>query len=407
MSRLLSNIRVLDLSRILAGPWATQNLADLGADVIKIERPGEGDDTRHMGPPFMNDPSTGEPGDAAYFMCCNRGKKSVAIDFSQSQGQAVVRKLVQQADVLVENYKVGALAKYGLDYTSLKSVNPELVYCSVTGFGQTGPYKDRAGYDYLIQGMSGLMSVTGERDDLPGGGPQRVGVAVSDLMAGMYATVAILAALHHRDAGHGGQHIDISLLDCQVGALVNQGLNYLVSGQAPQRMGSGHPNIAPYAVYPAADGHLILAVGNDTQFRRLCEAIGQPDMGTDERFSTIRQRVAHRADLDAWLTPITRSRSVDDWVALLERAQVPGGPINDIARVFHDPHVMARGMRMELSHPKYGSVPSVRNPMRFSETPLEFKSAPPLLGQHTDQVLQALDLGPEDIAGLRQAGVLG
>jgi len=406
MRRPLSNIRVLDLSRILAGPWATQNLADLGAEVIKIEKPGVGDDTRQMGPPFLRDATSGELGDAAYFMCCNRGKKSVAIDFSQPQGQAVLRQLVQQADVLVENYKVGALSKYGLDYSSLKSVNPELIYCSITGFGQTGPYKDRAGYDYLIQGMGGLMSVTGERDDFPGGGPQRVGVAVSDLMAGMYATVAILAALHHRTAGHGGQHIDISLLDCQVGSLVNQGLNYLVTGEAPRRMGSGHPNIAPYAVYPASDGHLILAVGNDTQFRRLCSAIGQPDVGTDDRFATIRARVSNRSALDAWLTPITRSRSVAEWVELLEAAQVPGGPINDIARVFEDPHVIARGMRMDLPHPRYGSVPSVRNPIRYSETPLEFNVPPPMLGEHTNEILQSLNLGAKEIDQLRRDGVL-
>ncbi|CAM5794760.1 CaiB/BaiF CoA transferase family protein [Ottowia pentelensis] len=406
MRKPLSDIRVLDMSRILAGPWATQNLADLGAEVIKIEKPGVGDDTRHMGPPFLKDESTGQPGDAAYFMCCNRGKKSITIDFADARGQALIRQMVLQADVFVENYKVGALEKYGLDYQSLKAINPELIYCSITGFGQTGPYKNRAGYDYLIQGMGGLMSVTGERDDLPGGGPQRVGVAVADLMAGMYASVAILAALHHRTMGHGGQHIDISLLDSLVGSLVNQAQNYLVTGEAPKRMGSGHPNIAPYAVYPASDGHLILAVGNDTQFRRLCSAIGHPEMGTDERFASIRARVQNRVQLDEWLFPITRSRSVAEWVSLLEEAQVPGGPINDIQRVFQDPHVIARGMRMDLPHAKYGSVPSVRNPMRFSETPLEFKTAPPQLGEHTDEVLRSMNLSPEEIAGLRDDGIL-
>jgi len=394
------------MSRILAGPWATQNLADLGAEVIKIEKPGAGDDTRQMGPPFLQDGTTGEPGDAAYFMCCNRGKKSITVDFANARGQALIKQMVLQADVFVENYKVGALEKYGLDYQSLKAINPELIYCSITGFGQTGPYKNRAGYDYLIQGMGGLMSVTGERDDLPGGGPQRVGVAVSDLMAGMYAAVAILAALHHRTAGYGGQHIDISLFDCQVGSLVNQALNYLVTGEAPKRMGSGHPNIAPYAVYPASDGHLILAVGNDTQFRRLCSAIGHPDMGTDERFASIRARVENRAQLDEWLIPITRSRSVAEWVSLLEEAQVPGGPINDIQRVFQDQHVIARGMRLALPHARYGYVPSVRNPMRFSETPLEFTVAPPLLGEHTDEVLRSMNLTPAEIAGLRGEGVL-
>ncbi len=394
------------MSRILAGPWATQNLADLGAEVIKIEKPGSGDDTRQMGPPFLHDPTTGEPGDAAYFLCCNRGKKSVAIDFTHPDGQAVLRKMVLEADVLVENYKVGSLSKYGLDYPALKAINPELIYCSVTGFGQTGPYKDRAGYDYLIQGMGGLMSVTGERDDLPGGGPQRVGVAVSDLMAGMYATVGILAALHHRALGNGGQHIDISLLDCQVGSLVNQGLNYLVTGQSPQRMGSGHPNIAPYAVYPASDGHLILAVGNDVQFRRLCAAVGDPEVGIDERFASIRMRVKNRAALDAWLTPITRERSVSEWTEILEKAQVPGGPINDIARVFQDPQVIARGMRLELQHPKYGPIPALRNPLRFSDTPLEFEVPPPQLGEHTQEVLHSLGMDASSIEALRSRGVL-
>ncbi|RZS80816.1 CaiB/BaiF CoA transferase family protein [Pigmentiphaga kullae] len=406
MNKPLSHLRVVDLSRILAGPWATQNLADLGAEVIKIEKPGVGDDTRQMGPPFLADERTGEDGDAAYFMSCNRGKKSVAVDFSDARGQRIVRDLARGADVFVENYKVGALRKYGLDYDSLREINPQLVYCSVTGFGQTGPYKDRAGYDYLIQGMGGLMSVTGERDDLPGGGPQRAGVAVADLLAGMYATTAILAALRHRDRGHGGQHIDISLLDCMVGSLVNQSMNYLVSGQVPQRMGSGHPNIAPYAVYPAADGHLVLAVGNDTQFRRLCEAVGQAEVGTDPRFATIAARVRNRAEMDAWLVPVTRSRSLADWTSLLERAQVPGGPINRMDQVFADEHVVARGMRAELRHPRYGRVPTVRNPMRFSATPLEPGSAPPLLGEHTDEVLRSVGVTPEQLAALREAGVL-
>ena len=406
MNKPLSHLRVVDLSRILAGPWATQNLADLGAEVIKIEKPGAGDDTRQMGPPFLTDEHTGEEGDAAYFMSCNRGKKSVAIDFSDPRGQRIVRELARGADVFVENYKVGALKKYGLDYDSLREINPGLVYCSVTGFGQTGPYKDRAGYDYLIQGMGGLMSVTGERDDLPGGGPQRAGVAVADLLAGMYATTAILAAVQHRDRGHGGQHIDISLLDCMVGSLVNQSMNFLVSGQVPRRMGSGHPNIAPYAVYPAADGHLVLAVGNDTQFRRLCQAVGQPEVGTDPRFATISARVLNRAELDAWLVPVTRSRALADWTALLERAQVPGGPINGMDQVFADEQVIARGMRAELEHPVYGPVPTVRNPIRFSETPLEPAGAPPALGQHNEEVLRSLGIEPDHLAELRQAGVI-
>jgi crotonobetainyl-CoA:carnitine CoA-transferase CaiB-like acyl-CoA transferase len=406
MSQPLSNVRVLDLSRILAGPWATQNLADLGAEVIKVEKPECGDDTRQMGPPFMHDRSTNEPGDAAYFMCCNRGKQSVTIDFTQPQGQALIRDLAKTADVLVENYKVGALKRYGLDFESLREINPGLIYCSVTGFGQTGPYKDRAGYDYLIQGMGGLMSVTGERDDLPGGGPQRVGVAVSDLLTGMYATVAILAALRHRDQGGPGQHIDISLLDCQVGTLVNQGLNYLTTGVEPKRMGTGHPNIAPYQVYPAQDGHIILAIGNDAQFRRFCEAVGQPEFAADPKFSTIRARVENRIELNSRLEAITCTRTVVNWIDMLEAVQVPCGPINTIDRVFKDPHVVARGMRIELDHVSYGSVPSIRNPIRFSETPLEFTMAPPALGQHTNQVLRTLGLSEDAIAGLHNEKII-
>lgn len=406
MTKPLSNIRVLDLSRILAGPWATQNLADLGADVIKVEKPGLGDDTRHMGPPFLTNERTGETGDAAYFMSCNRGKKSIAIDFTRPQGQALVRRMASRSDIVVENYKVGALKKYGLDYGSLRSDNPELIYCSVTGFGQTGPYKHRSGYDYLIQAMGGLMSVTGERDDLPGGGPQRVGVAVADLMSGMWATVAILAALYHRSSGNGGQYIDISLLDCQVSSLVNQGLNYLVGGVAPRRMGGGHPNIAPYAVYPASDGYIILAVGNDTQFRRFCDAIQQSEMAGDERFATIGGRVRNREKLDEWLVPLTKARSISEWVALLEAAQVPGGPINDIEQVFRDPHVVARDMRLELPHPAYGHVPSIRNPIRLSETPLDVSAAPPLLGEHTVEILRELGLTPDAIRELRDKGIV-
>lgn len=406
MSTLLSDIRVLDLSRILAGPWATQNLADLGAEVIKVERPGVGDDTRQMGPPFMHDLISGEHGDAAYFMCCNRGKHSVTIDFTKPEGQLLVRKLAKNADVVVENYKVGGLKKYGLDYESLIKENPNLVYCSVTGFGQTGPYKDRAGYDYLIQGMSGLMSITGERDGAPGGGPQRVGVAVSDLMSGMYATVGILAALRHRDAGGGGQHIDISLLDCQIGALVNQGVNYLTTGQAPQRMGNGHPNIAPYQAYRANDGHLILAIGNDTQFMRFCVAIGQPDVAKDPCFATIRDRVVNRTQLNQWMDEVMLQKSIDEWVNLLESAQVPCGPINTLDRVFEDPHVKARGMRVDIPHETYGSVPGVRNPIRFSETPLQFNEAPPVLGQHTQSTLRDMGLSDVEIADLQNKGVI-
>lgn len=396
----LSDVRVLDLSRILAGPWTTQNLADLGADVIKIERPGAGDDTRQMGPPFMQD-ADGNCGDAAYFMCCNRGKQSVTIDFTRPEGQQLVHALAAKADVVVENYKVGGLRKYGLDYETLAAINPDLVYCSVTGFGQSGPYKDRAGYDYLIQAMSGLMSITGERDDMPGGGPQRVGVAVSDILSGMYATVAILAALRHKERGLGGQHIDISLLDCQVGTLANQALNYFTTDVAPARMGTGHPNIAPYQVYRAHDGYLILAVGNDTQFSRFCAAIGQAQVAVDPRFATIRDRVSNRADLNEWLEPIMLGRTVDEWVGLLEGAQVPCGPINTIDRVFEDPHVKSRGMRIELEHAQYGHAPGLRNPILFSKTPVQYHEAPPMLGQHTDAVLRDLGLDARAIDELR------
>lgn len=405
MSMLLSDVRVLDLSRILAGPWTTQNLADLGADVIKVERPDGGDDTRQMGPPFMQD-AAGQPGDAAYFMCCNRGKQSITVDFTQPEGQEVLRSLVKTADVVVENYKVGGLRKYGLDYESLAKINPDIVYCSITGFGQSGPYKDRAGYDYLIQAMSGLMSITGERDDLPGGGPQRVGVAVSDIISGMYATVAILAALRHKERGHGGQHIDISLLDCQIGTLANQALNYLTTQVTPQRMGTGHPNIAPYQVYRASDGHLILAVGNDTQFARLCAAIDQPHVATDERFSTIRGRVNHRAELNEWLEAVMLERSVDDWVSLLEIAQVPCGPINSIDRVFDDPQVQARGMQISLPHHDYDQAPGVRNPIVFSKTPMQHHQAPPTLGQHTDAILHKLGLDADAIEDLRRKKIV-
>lgn len=406
MPKLLSNIRVLDLSRILAGPWATQNLADLGAEVIKIEKPGTGDDTRQMGPPFLHSTTSEAAGDAAYFICCNRGKQSVTIDFSKPEGQALIRRMAKDSDVLVENYKVGALKKYGLDYESLREENAGLVYCSVTGFGQTGPYKDRAGYDFLIQGMGGLMSVTGEPDGMPGSGPQRVGVAVADVITGMYATVAILAALRYRDEHGKGQHIDISLLDCMVGSLVNQGLNYLTTGVAPTRMGTGHPNIAPYQVCPAKDGHIILTIGNDTQFQRFCNAVGAPEFASDPRFSTMRGRVDNRSAMNERLEVITMSRTVQQWVELLEIHQVPCGPINTIDRVFNDPQVIARQMRLDLVHPLYGQVPSIRNPIRFSETPLEPTEAPPVLGQHTDQVLERFGIQETELDQLKRSGIV-
>lgn len=407
MASPLSNIRVLDLSRILAGPWATQNLADLGAEVIKIEKPGIGDDTRQMGPPFLHDAADGEPGDAAYFMCCNRGKKSVTIDFTQPRGQALLRQLVLQADILVENYKVGALAKYGLDYPSLKAINPELIYCSVTGFGQTGPYKDRAGYDYLIQGMGGLMSVTGRADGEEGAGPQKVGVALTDIMTGLYATIAVQAALTERDKSGCGQQIDLALLDVQIACLANQGSNYLAGGVVPRRMGNAHPNIVPYQDFPTADGDMILAIGNDGQFARFCEAAGDPALAADPRFATNKARVENRATLIPLLNKLTIRRTTAEWIRVLEAAGVPCGPINTLADVFADPQVQARGLRVELQHPAVGSVPQVANPMRLSATPVEYRSAPPLLGEHTDAVLSALlGLSAADITRLRDTGVI-
>ena len=404
----LHGIRILDLTRILAGPWATQNLADLGAEVIKIEKPGSGDDTRQMGPPFMRDAQTGADADAAYFFAANRNKESVALDIATPEGRKLVRALAAKCDVLIENYKVGGLARYGLDYATLHAELPDLIYCSITGFGQTGPYRQRAGYDYLIQGMGGLMSVTGERDDRPGGGPQRAGVALADILSGMYATVAILAALRHRDAGGGGQHIDIALLDTQVAVLANQGMNYLTTGKAPVRTGNGHPNIAPYQSFPTSDGFMILAVGNDAQFVRMSIAMGRPEIGTDARFRTIPDRVANYAALIPLLESITRTRSLDEWVAAMEVVDVPCGPINSIDRVFADPQVQARGMRLSLAHSKSGQVPSIASPMRLSESPVEYRFAPPQLGEHTAGVLQRiLGLDEAALASLEQQKVIG
>ncbi|MBI2728158.1 MAG: CoA transferase [Polaromonas sp.] len=383
----LAGVRVLDLSRVLAGPWATQALADMGAEIIKIEQPGSGDDTRRMGPPFIRDKDSGRDTDAAYFLACNRGKQSVAIDIATPQGQQLVRALAAKCDVLVENFKVGGLKKYGLDYESLKAELPGLVYCSITGFGQTGPYRKRAGYDFLIQGMGGLMSVTGERDGQPGGGPQKAGVALADIMSGMYAALAIVSALRHRDSGGGGQQIDIGLLDVQVAVLANQAMNYLTTGVAPGRTGNGHPNIAPYQSFPASDGHLILAIGNDGQFRRMAQAMGRPDMAEDPRFRTVALRLENSAALLPVLEAITATRSIDEWVAVMEAVDVPCGPINTIDRVFADPQVKARGIQMALPHRSAGSVPSVANPIRFSATPVTYRNGPPTLGEHTSEVL--------------------
>ena len=383
----LQHVKVLDLSRVLAGPWAAQTLGDLGAEVIKVERPGSGDDTRAWGPPYVTDPSGAPTGESAYYMCTNRNKQSVTIDFTRPEGQELVRRLAQQCDVLVENFKTGGLAQYGLDYAALSALNPRLVYCSVTGFGQSGPYAHRAGYDFLIQGMGGLMSVTGRSDAEEGAGPQKVGVALTDVMTGLHAAIGILAALQHRDRTGQGQHIDLALLDVQVAALANQAGNYLISGKVPGRMGNAHPNIVPYQDFPTADGDVILAIGNDGQFARFCEVAGRTEWASDPRFATNAARVAHRATLIPLLRQTTVLRTTREWVAALESRAVPCGPINRLDEVFADPQVVARGLRVELPHPLAGTVPGVANPVRLSATPVVYRAAPPVLGQHTDEVL--------------------
>jgi len=403
----LGHIRVLDLSRVLAGPWCAQNLADLGADVIKIERPGTGDDTRAWGPPYAPDADGRPTSEAAYYLSANRGKRSVTIDIASAAGQALLRELVGHCDVVLENFKVGHLARYGLDYASLKAIKPDLVYCSITGFGQDGPYAHRAGYDFLVQGMGGLMSITGERDGLPGGGPQKAGVALTDIMTGMYATVAVLAALTHRDRSGEGQHIDMSLLDTQVAMLANVGSNYLNSGQRPQRWGNAHANIVPYQTFACSDGHIIVTAGNDSQYRKFVEAGGRPELARDARFATNPLRVQHRGVLVPLLDAMVATKTRDEWIALLEAAGVPCGPINNLDEVFADPQVQARAMAIELDHPLAGSVKLVRSPMKLSGTPATGDAAPPLLGQHTDEVLAGL-LGKsrEEIAALRAQGIL-
>jgi crotonobetainyl-CoA:carnitine CoA-transferase CaiB-like acyl-CoA transferase len=400
----LTGIRVLDLTRVLAGPWCTQNLADLGAEVIKIERPGAGDDTRAWGPPYLKDEAGNDTTEAAYYLSANRNKLSVALDIASPRGAELVRELALQSDILVENFKVGGLSKYGLDYESLKELNPRLIYCSITGFGQTGPYASRPGYDFMIQGMGGLMSITGERDDLPGGGPQKAGVAVTDLMTGMYSTVGILAALHERSRSGLGQHIDMALLDCQVSMLANQNLNYMTSGVAPKRAGNAHQNLVPYQVFAASDGHLIVAVGNDSQFRNYCGVIGLPELSADPRFATNPQRVKNRAELVPLLAERMATGARDHWLAALEGAGVPAGPINTLDQVYEDPQVLARGMKRELPHPTAGKVPMASSPLKFSDSPVEYRRPPPLLGEHTEQVLsEKLGLSAEEILALAQS----
>ncbi|CAO3450310.1 Uncharacterized protein PA0446 [Azospirillum argentinense] len=396
----LSHVRVLELSRVLAGPWAAQTLADLGADVIKVERPGAGDDTRAWGPPWAGEES-------AYFLSTNRGKRSITIDFERPEGQELVRKLAAQADVVIENFKVGGLVKYGLDYDSLKAINPGLVYCSITGFGQDGPYAKRAGYDFMIQGMGGLMSITGQPDAEAGGGPVKVGVAVTDVFTGLYATIGVLGALAHRDRTGEGQWVNLALLDVQVAVLANQAMNYLVGGKAPQRLGNAHPNIVPYQAFATLDGHIILAVGNDGQFAKFCQVAGRPELAQDPRYATNPARVANRKELVPILELLLEQRTSRDWLSALEAVGVPCGPINDVSQVFADPHVQARHIHQDLPHPTAGTVPTVASPIRYSATPIEHTVAPPTLGQHTDAVLgEALGLCAADIAALREKGVV-
>ena len=391
----LQHIRVLDLTRVLAGPWCTQNLADLGADVIKVERPGVGDDTRSWGPPYAKDADGNNSSEAAYYLTANRGKRSITLDIASPEGQQVIRHLVMQSDVVIENYKVGQLKKYGLDYDSLSALKPDLVYCSITGFGQTGPYASRSGYDFIIQGMGGLMSITGERDDLPGGGPQKAGVALADLMTGMYATIAILAALTHRDRSGAGQYIDMALLDVQVAMLANVGSNYLSSGKAPKRWGNAHANIVPYQTFATSDGHIIVTAGNDGQYRQFVNAGECPELASDPRFLTNPQRVELRDTLVPLLADMVRKKTKAEWLELLEQSGVPCGPINNLEEVFNDPQVTARECAIELDHPTASKVKLVASPMRLSATPVQYDAAPPTLGQHTEQILHEL-LGYSD-----------
>lgn len=401
----LSHLRVLDMSRVLAGPWCGQILADLGAEVIKIERPGVGDDTRSWGPPYLKDREGKDTHESAYFLGANRGKKSVTLDISKPAGQDIARRLAASSDVLIENYKAGDLTRYNLGYEQLKTLNPGLIYCSITGFGQTGPMKQVAGYDFIIQAMGGLMSITGERDDLPGGGPQKVGVAVADITTGMYSTVAILAALAHRSRTGQGQYIDMALLDVQVAMSANMNMNYLISGRAPKRLGNAHANIVPYQVFDASDGQFVVAVGNDGQFAKLCEAAGQT-FHLDARFRRNADRVRNREVLVPLLAAVLKQRAVAEWIALFEPLGIPVGPINNLAQVFDHPQVRSRQMRLDLPHPLAGTVPSVASPIKMSETPLRYHSAPPTLGQHTHEVLESAGLSATEIEQLRASGVI-
>ncbi len=407
MSGPLSHIRVLDLSRVLAGPWAGQNLADLGAEVIKVERPKFGDDSRTYGPPWVKDGEGRDTKDSAYFTSANRGKKSITLNISKPEGQKLVRELARVSDVLIENYKFGDLARYGLAYDDLKQINPRLIYCSVTGFGQTGPYREHPGYDFMIQGMGGMMSVTGEPDGAPGGGPQRAGVPVADIITGMYASIAVCAAIAHRAETGIGQHLDLALLDSQIALLAYQNTNFFATGSPPKRIGNLHPNIVPYQPFKTSDGDVILACGNDNLFRKFCEAAGCKELAEDPRFDGNGKRVENRTELTRLLQAVFAKRSTHEWVELLENAGIPNGPINDVAQVFEEPQVKARGIKVELDHPVAGKLPTVASPMRFSATPVEYKLAPPVLGQHTEEILRGLlQLDNAAIAKLRADGVV-
>ena len=407
MSGPLSHIKVLDLSRVLAAPWAAQNLADLGAEVIKVERPEKGDDSRSYAPPFLKDRDGKETRESAYFCAANRGKKSITVNISKPQGQALVRELAKACDVLVENYKVGDLARYGLGYDDIRAINPGIIYCSVTGFGQTGPDRDRPGYDFMAQGMGGLMSITGERDDLPGGGPQRVGVPIIDLTTGMYATIAICAAIANRAVTGKGQWIDVALLDSCVAFLANQAMNYFATGESPRPLGNAHPNIVPYQTFKTTDGALILACGNDNLFNKFCEAAGCAHLLQDVRFTTNAERVKNRDEVTRLLNEIFLKRPTRAWVKLLDDAGVANGPINTIEKVFEEPQVQARGLKIELPHAAAGNVPLVASPMRFSETPIRHEVPPPVLGQHTDEILRGvLKKTDAEIAQLKSARIV-
>jgi formyl-CoA transferase len=403
----LSHIKVLDLSRVLAGPWTAQNLADLGAEVIKVERPGKGDDSRGYAPPFLKDEQGRETKEGAYFCAANRGKKSITVNLSKPEGQQLVRELAKDVDVLVENYKVGDLARYGLGYDDLAKLNPGLIYCSVTGFGQTGPYKDRPGYDFMAQGMGGLMSITGEADGVPGGGPQRVGIPIIDMTTGMYATIAICAALANRAVTGKGQWIDVALLDSCVAFLGNQAMNYFATGESPTRIGNAHPNIVPYQTFATKDGAIILACGNDNLFNKFCEAAGCAGLPKDPRFSTNAERVKNRVEITRLLNAVFEQRTTKEWVKLLDDAGVANGPINTIKEVFEEPQVIARGMKFELPHAAAGKVTLVASPMKFSGTPLKHDMPPPVVGQHTDEILRTvLKKTDAEIAALKASGAV-